>query len=207
MPLIKIHKTHNGQIGIWEIDEKENKLKLLKTKSKEYHPNISTYKNNHKVNQVLSTKLLAHKMYPNHDLKKNEFGKPFLDPENISISISNDRDLIVMMGSTSKCGIDLQFPKKKIDLIQHKFINKNDFSFKGKTEDLLWTWCAKESMYKIYGVPEIFFKDNLKITILNENTLYGECLHEKYLFNCHINKMLINNYFLVYTSNFETIIN
>ena len=203
MPLIKILKFHNSQIGIWKINENENKLNLLKSISNEYHPEVNQYKSKHKKNQVLSTKLLANKLYPKHELIKNKLGKPILQPDNISISISNDQDLIVMMASNKKCGIDLQTPKKKIHLIQHKFINKNDFSYNGNIEDLLWTWCAKECMYKIYGVPEIFFKDHLIITRIDENTLNGQCIHDNYLFNCQLNKMLFNNCFLVYTSNFE----
>ena len=85
----------------------------------------------------------------------------------------------------------------------HKFINKNDFSFNGNTEDLLWTWCAKESMYKIYGESEIFFKDHLIIKKNDKNTLIGQCIHKNYLFSCQLNKIIFNNYFLVYTSNFE----
>ena len=62
MPLIKILKIHNGQIGIWKINENENKLNLLKSISNEYHPEVNQYKSKHKKNQVLSTKLLANKL-------------------------------------------------------------------------------------------------------------------------------------------------
>ena len=134
----------------------------------------------------------------------NKFGKPYLNPNTLSISISNDQDLVAMIVNSEKCGIDIQTPKRKIFNIKKKFINKDDFSYDGNNEDLLWTWCAKESMYKILGIPEIFFKDHLKIKVINENTLYGECIHEKYFFSCQLNKLKINNHFLVYTSNFET---
>jgi len=204
MPLLKIHKIHNGQIGIWKIDEKEINSNQLKPTPSEYHPKVFTYKSNHKIMQVLSARLLANELYPNHQLLKNKLGKPYLNPDTLSISISNDKDLVAMIGNSEKCGIDIQTPKRKIFKIKKKFINKDDFSYDGNNEDLLWTWCAKESMYKIFGIPEIFFKDHLKIKVINENTLYGECVHEKYFFSCHLNKLKINNHFLVYTSNFET---
>ena len=138
-----------------------------------------------------------------YQLKKNHYGKPVLIPESIYISISNDQDLVVMIGSNDKCGIDIECSDRKISKIKDKFINKNDFSYNGSNEDLLWTWCAKESMYKVHGTPEIFFKDHLRINTINNDTLIGECYHEKYLFKCQLNKLKINNHFLVYTSKFE----
>jgi phosphopantetheinyl transferase len=204
MPLLKILKIHKGQIGIWKIDEKEINSNQLNPTPSEYHPKVFTYKSNHKIMQVLSARLLAQELLPDHQLLKNKLGKPYLNPDTLSISISNDQDLVAMIINSEKCGIDIQTPKRKIFKIKKKFINKDDFSYDGNNEDLLWTWCAKESMYKIFGIPEIFFKDHLKIKVINENTLYGECIHEKYLFSCQLNKLKINNHFLVYTSNFET---
>lgn len=204
MPLLKILKIHEGQIGIWKIDENEFISNQFKSTTSEYHPNVSSYKSKHKKMQVLCARLLAQKLLPDHQLLKNKFGKPYLNPNTLSISISNDQDLVAMIVNSEKCGIDIQTPKRKIFNIKKKFINKDDFSYDGNNEDLLWTWCAKESMYKIFGIPEIFFKDHLKIKVINENTLYGECVHEKYFFSCQLNKLKINNHFLVYTSNFET---
>ena len=204
MPLFKILKIHEGQIGIWKINEKEIESISLKVKSLEYHPNVISYRNTQRKMQVLATRLLANELFPDHQLMKNEFGKPVLNPDTHSISISNDQNLVVMIGSNEKCGIDIESSNRNLNNIKNKFINEHDFSYNGNNEDLLWTWCAKESMYKIFGTPEIFFKDHLKIKTINKNTLIGECSHKKYLFHCQLNKVKFNNHFLVYTSNFET---
>ena len=63
-----------------------------------------------------------------------------------------------MIGSNEKCGIDIESSERNIMKID-KFINEYDFSYNG---DLLWTWCAKECMYKIYGTSEIFLKNTFK---------------------------------------------
>ena len=203
MPLFKILKIQEGLIGIWKINENDLHSNTLINNSSGYHPNFKNYKNKHKKAQVLCTRSLANELFPNHQLAKNDFGKPELRPNSYSISISNTKDLIVMIGSNKKCGIDIESSERNIMKIKDKFINEYDFSYNGNNEDLLWTWCAKECMYKIYGTPEIFFKEHLQIKSIDKNTLVGECCHEKFLFKCQINKMIIDNQFLVYTSNFE----
>ena len=121
MPLLKILKIHKGQIGIWKIDEKEINSNQLNPTPSEYHPKVFTYKSNHKIMQVLSARLLAQELLPDHQLLKNKLGKPYLNPDTLSISISNDQDLVAMIINSEKCGIDIQTPKRKIFKIKKKF--------------------------------------------------------------------------------------
>jgi len=117
--------------------------------------------------------------------------------------LSNDKSLIAMLSSNEKCGIDIQSFNCKIKNIQHKFVNNKDFSYQGTEEELMWTWCAKESMYKVYGTPEIFFKDHLIVYLKEGNELFGECIHDEYSYKCTLSIMRFKNNFIVYTKNIE----
>ncbi len=203
MPLIKTYELINSQVNIWEIDKNQDDLESAKQISMNYHRHLSNYKNKNKINQILATRLLANTLFPGHELLQNKNGKPFLDPTSQQISLSNDKNTIALFASNEKCGIDIQSYNKSIKKIQHKFVNNKDFSYQGNEEELMWTWCAKESMYKIYGIPEIFFKDHLIIKQNNNNELYGECIHTKFPYKCALKTIRLKNYFLVYTKNLE----
>lgn len=205
MPFIKIEKTKSGTIGFWEIGENDD-FSYAKTIFKFYHPNWLNYKNVQRKKQILATRLLAHKMCPNDEILQNPFGKPFFNSKHKHLSISNDKNIIVLYLSNQPCGIDIQSLNKKILNISHKFQNKNDFANESNEEELIHLWSAKESIYKIHGKSEILFKKHL--TVLNQdNKIYGTCSHPGYSFNCKINTLKFKNYYLVYTSNFENSIN
>jgi phosphopantetheinyl transferase len=207
MPFIKIEKIKSGTIGFWEIAENDD-FSHANSIFKLYHPNWLDYKNIQRRQQILATRLLADKMCPNVEIFQNNFGKPYFKNKNKHLSISNDKNIIVLYLSNQPCGIDIQSSNKKVLNIAYKFHNKNDFAADSNEEELIHLWCAKESIYKIHGKPEILFKNH--ITILNkkeDNRFYGTCSHPNYSFTCRINKLKIKNYCLVYTSDFENSIN
>jgi len=203
MPFIKIEKIKSGLIGFWEIAEKDD-FNLANSIFKSYHPNCKNYKNEYRQKQILATRLLANKMCPKENIFQDSFGKPHFESKEKYLSISNDQDIVVLYISNQPCGKDIQSINKKISNISHKFLNKNDFAKDYNEKELIHLWCAKESMYKIYGNPEILFKKHLTIfEIKGDNTLHGISSQPNFLFNCIINNLKFKNYYLVYTSSFK----
>ena len=120
MGLVKIKKINDGKIGFWKLSNSDD-LKSAETILNSYHPNWKNYKNKNRRHQILAARLLANKLCPNQKINQNKYGKPFLIDSNNHISISNEKDLIVMYISKHPCGIDIQSINSKILKIYHKF--------------------------------------------------------------------------------------
>ncbi len=203
MPFIKTEKIKSGLIGFWEIAENDD-FNLANSIFKSYHPNCLNYKSEYRKKQILATRLLANQMCPEENIFQDSFGKPHFKSKEKYLSISNDQDIVVLYISNQPCGIDIQTLNKKISVISHKFLNRNDFAKNHNENELIHLWCAKEAMYKIYGTPKILFKKHLTVFKIKEDSkLRGASSKPNFLFNCIINNMKFKNYYLVYTSDFK----
>jgi 4'-phosphopantetheinyl transferase len=195
MSLIKIFNNINSQIAFWKI---ENSSVFSNKINSNYHREIMSYKNFNRVNQILQTRALSYNLFPDEILSQYRSGKPYLKSNSVFISISNTKNFITIMSSIYPCGIDIQKGINSIEHLQHKFINNDDFADVNNQIDLMWTWCAKEAMYKVFGTKNINFKKHL-IVLFNNGNFTGYCIHPEYKFSCNFNhKMLCNNY-LIYT--------
>lgn len=162
MPLYKtLTNRNNTTVYIWYITESEawlrsgldlneNSLNRLFTMSSELHRR-----------GFLSIRhLLRQAGLTDQDLYYSDEGKPFLkDGRNISITHSFEFTGIVI--SDNEVGIDIEKQREKIMRIAPKFIGyEQDFidSFKAPVKELSVIWCAKESMYKLYGTRGLGFK-------------------------------------------------
>ena len=141
-------------------------------------------------------------MFPQHNLSQNLDGKPIFIGSQLFVSISNTKNITVIMVSSERCGIDIQYKQKNILKLQNKFINKNDFVKNINIENLMWAWCAKESMYKVFGNSKINFKNNLIISYKN-GIFTGFCNHSEFLFSCEFDTEIINGYYFINTKNIQ----
>jgi len=99
------------------------------------------------------------------ELAYTKENKPFLKgrAEHISISHSHDK-LAIIVNTTENTGIDIEQIREKVLNVQHKFLNESELRFAGGDIDKLITlWAAKEALYKVYGLKEIEFIQNLFI--------------------------------------------
>ena len=169
----------------------------------EYHPNIRSYKNPNRVNQILNTRQIIKKMVDNNiELTQNRFGKPILKGSKKYISISNHKNMIAIMIADFYCGIDLESFNRNLSNIKHKFINSTDFSLEGKNRFLTEIWCAKEVLYKIHGIPEINFKKHLFVEKNNEQII-GRCEHDDISFKSKLNLLNYDNTLLMFNTNYQ----
>ena len=205
MPLIDTFYDNNSKIGIWEIDNNDKLSKYNQWLSASYHPDVLNYKNKTRIQQVFAARMLSNELYPGYELCQNKQKKPFLKPPDFYISLSNDNNYVAMIGSNIRCGIDIQSEKSNIKKIQHKFVNTYDCINNGNLNELMWLWCAKETLYKVFGVPEILFKEHLIVFYNDENQLYGKCIHSDYSFKCRLYNKKYKNNFLVYTGKLDSL--
>jgi len=202
MPLVKIFHNKNKQIGVWKILNGEVKLSKEDLFNTNYHPNLDTYKNEERKKEIIATRKLSNIMFPQYNLSKNIDGKPMFIDSKLYVSISNTKNITVIMASSERCGVDIQYKNTNILKLQNKFINKNDFIINRNVENLMWIWCAKESMYKVFGVSKINFKNNLIISYKN-GIFTGFCNHSEFYFTCEFDTNIINGYYFINTKNIQ----
>jgi phosphopantetheinyl transferase len=89
--------------------------------------------------------------------------KPFLKERSEHISISHSHDkLAIIINVKENTGIDIEQIRDKVRNVQTKFLNKKELDFAADDIDRLITlWAAKEALYKVYGLKEVEFIENL----------------------------------------------
>lgn len=108
--------------------------------------------------------LLEHLLYTHeYELNYTSENKPFLKDRNEHISISHSHDkLAIIINKKENTGIDIEQIRDKVKNIQNKFLNEEELRFASNDVDKLITlWAAKEAMYKVYGLKEVEFIQNL----------------------------------------------
>lgn len=101
--------------------------------------------------------------------------KPVLEASNQHISISHSHDkLAVILDKNAPTGIDIELIRDKVLQIKHKYLTHEELAIAGNNVDTLITfWAAKETLYKVYGLKEVDFKKNLRVSFGNAPYLIG----------------------------------
>jgi phosphopantetheinyl transferase len=111
-------------------------------------------------------------------IHKDEYGKPFLNELPHQISLSHSFPYVAgQINPAHAVGVDVEQPKEKLLKIAHRIMNAEELNDAGTniTKHCIY-WCAKETLYKIYGKRGLSFNEhlNLKPFVLeNSGTLQG----------------------------------
>jgi len=189
MGLIHLKKEKNQSFGIWEISESINDLKELTKGIK-----LGQIKSQKRKLEILAVRALLKEMCGNVKLCYNKFGAPVLD-NNKKISISHSKQLVAIIISELKSGIDTEIISKRILKIKDKFISTND-NINESQEDLTIAWSTKECIFKWHQKGNLNFKDDILIKSIDHSTKTIEVSFDKNLFI--LNFLKINNNILVY---------
>jgi phosphopantetheinyl transferase len=170
MPLI-LKKQIDKEItlGLWRIDETKELLKeqvdLTPTEEIQY----ASFGSEVRKKQWLSYRILLKKiLYPKPVLLEYDIhGKPRLRGHDLQLSISHSGPYsAVIVSQRIPVGIDIECIKDRIFRIKDRFLTPEEDRNIGKTnrlEKLYIAWGAKESLYKIYGRPEVDFQRDIFI--------------------------------------------
>ena len=124
--------------------------------------------------------MVSSQLYPDCQLVKDEFGKPFLTNSTTQINYSHTKNLLFWgQHPQFRIGVDIESVREQIAKIKGKFCNPSELDLANNGEDLaLLTliWSAKESLYKAYGRKEVDFKEHMLIRLHPSlpNTLIGQ---------------------------------
>jgi phosphopantetheinyl transferase len=167
MPQINHIQFNDTTIYLWQITETEAELlKILDEDMPEY---IKKYKSELHRKQLLARSILQKRLDLNDVLYKNEQGKPFLKNGKF-ISISHAGHYVGIAISKQAIGIDIEKFSDKLTRVISKFLNKNEKKITNQLDkqQLLQIWTAKESIYKLTGIPGLRFREDIEITELNQ---------------------------------------
>ena len=192
MGLILLNRHKKYQFGVWEINES------LIDICEGYKDNIfDKLKNNKRKLEYVCTRLLLKEFENNLKISYNKYGGPILN-NNKCISISHSNNLVAIIISDKKVGIDIEKISKKPLSISYKFISEND-NISMDINDTCLAWSAKEAIYKLHEVGGLNFKNDIIIKQINkEKKIISVKFKNKSLF---LNYQKINNHFLVYVCN------
>ncbi|MGB3590958.1 MAG: 4'-phosphopantetheinyl transferase superfamily protein [Nonlabens sp.] len=167
MPLYKTLNKRNGtQIWVWKIEETEAELRRgieLSTNSLLRLSKMSS--SLHRKGFLSIRRLLSRAGYSDHQLLYGDTGKPSLH-DGKSVSITHSFEFTALITSNVKVGIDIEKQREKITSIAHKFVGSETFfldTFIDKTRELTIIWGAKESMYKLYGIKGLGFREHCHV--------------------------------------------
>ena len=156
--------------GIWKIEETaEDLYSRLQLKAKETAFTDGLNKGKRYLHW-LSTRVLLRQMLNTNeyiDCEADEHGKPYLLNFPHKISLSHSFDYAAVMVSEDKpVGIDIEFMKRKVERIAHKFLVDEELEFidpAHRVEHLYVSWCAKEAVYKLQGKRNVSFRENIRL--------------------------------------------
>lgn len=197
MPQVKVEKINKTSCwALWHISESIETLLRLSDKRDIDTFHEENIKHPLKQKEWLAARLvlkyLSNKMEaPYFGSQKNQFGKPSLVDNTMYVSITNSYPFAAgIICNKAPVGIDLEYPKTKLQVLAPKFLNKEEL--KEASNDLFKLciyWCAKETLFKIYGRNKISFKENLFIAPFDpaeKSTISGTISTEKDIFKYDI---------------------
>ena len=160
--------SSRGKLGIWHITESLEELLKMKHFSEENLSLLNTFFYEHRKKEWLVARILAEQLSEekNSRIIYDEHNKPFLENSKKHISISHSHNFLAVILDEYETGIDIELIKPKVLRIKEKFMSDEELNSLQKenlAEQLTVYWCAKESLYKLYGKKELAFKENLSI--------------------------------------------
>jgi len=177
VPLYHIKYLRNGsRLGIWKVEESIDELQsqlILNQEELDFFNNLKKGKRN--LHWISGRVLLRNLLGTNEfiEVKEDEFGKPFLLNFDYEISITHSYDYAGVIISKNNTGIDIEKIKKDLMFLTPKFLSLpeiKDLNTIDHIKQLYVYWCAKESLYKLYGKKDLSFKQNIIIKGFNFST-------------------------------------
>ena len=190
MGIIRNTTENNCNIAIWNTQETLDELLKL---SKPF--DLTKRKNEKRKKEFLSSRLLLEQLNPNAIITYNDFGAPKLDSGKY-ISISHSKEMVAIIISEQKVGLDIEQISEKALRLAAKFISAKNQSNLTKEKATL-IWCCKEAIFKWHQTGGVDFIKDIIIPsfILEEKGQIKIQFKNKEL---NLNYQKINNHYLVY---------
>ncbi len=166
--ITKHYLNESTILGVWKIEEDLKTLKEMVVLDGEDKKKFRVFASTSRKLEFLSVRALLAELLGNEArIVYNKNNKPFLKDGSRFISISHSHKLTaILLSTTEKVGIDLEFMSSNINAIAFKFINRSEKITKeaeNRRYHLYLHWCAKEALYKICDKEGISIRNNITI--------------------------------------------
>lgn len=196
MPLRKFHQIES-QSGwaVWHITENESQLSSGIIGSVPDEIMHEKKRMEWLAGRQLLVTLCNHLGLRYFGIRKDEFGKPFLEKYPHHISLSHSFPFVAaQIDYDHPVGIDLEQPREKLLTIAPRIMSHAELQDAGTdiVKHCVY-WCAKEAMFKIHGSGGLFFANHLIIDafqLQSNGTLAGT------IFDTNTSQKVSMNYFV-----------
>ncbi len=167
MPLL-LQKSvlETGELAIWKITETPDIL-LDILKKQGIYAEIPFFRNTNRLAEWLTARVLLATLGVKQKIVYSDAGKPSLEGDGTHISISHSKNHVAVISHPEFAnGIDIETTGERIHRVSSRFVNDAERSWISKEhemEQLYIIWGAKECAFKIFGLGEIDFRDNLEV--------------------------------------------
>ena len=152
MPLLLKKEENNNTILVWKISEPLEKLINLTSNT-----DFSHLKSDKRKKEFLACRILLNYFNKNLKISYSENGSPNLNNHQY-ISVSHSGDLVCIIVSDQKIGIDIEKISEKSLRLKEKFVNPHHTKLNKEKSTLIW--CVKEAIYKFHKIGNVdFIKD------------------------------------------------
>ena len=190
MGILKKIEENNCIIAIWDMQESLEELMQQSV-------DISTpnFNNEKRKKEYLASRLLLKDIAQKIKITYSEYGAPTLE-NGKHISISHSKNLVAIIFSKQKVGLDIETISEKPLRLSSKFISK-DVHQNLTEEKATLIWCVKEAIFKWHQKGNIDFKKDIKIKefeIMEKGEISCNFKGEKII----VNYRKIDNQYLAY---------
>ena len=163
MPLLLKKEENNNTILVWKTLESLEELISLSTNT-----DYSHVKSNERRKEFLACRILLNYFNKNLKISYSENGSPNLNNHQC-ISVSHSRNLVCIIISDKKIGVDVEQISDKSLRLKGKFINSHHTKLNKEKSTLIW--CIKEAVFKFHKIGNVDFKKDVFVTefILEES--------------------------------------
>ncbi len=99
-------------------------------------------------------------------------GAPYILNNRLYISISHCPDAVILMVSSSPCGVDIERIDRNFERAANRFITSQDLPITDKKHQA-WYWCTKEAVFKAHSGSIKNILSDIVIEGLKGNKVYS----------------------------------
>lgn len=202
MPLHSKKHINNGIVALWKINESFEELLQLIPRSWIKGIDLSKLSKHN-----LAARTLAHEVCPDFDMmEKDEFGKPYFESAKHKISLTHSGEFAgFMLKEDDDCGLDMEHITERIKPLGPKFMREDELGFLDYgLKGMYIVWCAKETLYKYYGLKALDFRTHLRVGMIEsleeEGNFEGYINKGKYSRTVNLHYWFVDDYLIVHTN-------